>query len=120
MSLALMMLVGTALLAVSPTVHAASTLTVTTTADLSSCTAGMLSLRCAINQVNKDGSGDTIVFKIPPTDSGCTARASNGSPICTISVTSSILGLPALTATNTTINGYTQPGAHANTNPLSS
>ena len=120
MSLALMLLLGTALLTVSPAAHAASTLTVTTTADLSSCTAGMLSLRCAINQANNDGSGDTIVFKIPATDPGCTARASNGSPICTISVTSSILGLPALTATNTVINGYTQPGAHANTNPLSS
>src|SRR5581483_7311149 len=53
-----------------PTAHAASTLTVTTTADLSTCTT-TLSLRCAINQANKDGSGDTIAFNIPHTDPGC-------------------------------------------------
>jgi hypothetical protein len=71
-----------------------------------------------MDQANKDGSGDTIVFNIPATDPACTSRASNGSPVCTIMTNSSFLGLPELTANNTTINGYTQPGARVNTNPL--
>lgn len=100
--------------------HAASTLVVTTTADTSSCTVQSFSLQCAINQANADGSGDTITFHIPATDPGCTARAVNGSPICTITADSGFLGEPALTANNTVINGYTQPGARANSNPLSS
>src|SRR5581483_4700177 len=96
-----------------PTAHAASTLTVTTTADLSTCTT-TLSLRCAINQANKDGSGDTIAFNIPHTDPGCAGS------VCTISITDALNPLPMLTANTTTINGYTQPGARPNTNPLSS
>jgi hypothetical protein len=100
--------------------HAASTLVVTTTADTSSCTTQQFSLRCAITQANTDGSGDTITFHIPSTDPGCTSQAANGSPICTISATSSLLGEPELTASNTTINGYTQPGARPNQNPLRS
>src|SRR5581483_4834145 len=99
-----------------PTAHAASTLTVTTTADLSTCTTA-LSLRCSINQANKDGSGDTITFHIPSTDAGCNAQARNGSPICTITIPDALNPLPALTANNTTMNGYTQPGAQPNTNP---
>jgi hypothetical protein len=103
-----------------PSAYAASTLTVTTTADISTCTPSSFSLRCAMDQANKDGSGDTIVFNIPATDPACTSRASNGSPVCTITTNSSFLGLPELTANDTTINGSTQPGAQVNTNPLSS
>src|SRR5690348_16169411 len=100
--------------------HAASTLVVNTTADISSCTTQQFSLRCASTQANTDGSGDTITFHIPSTDPGCTSQAVNGSPVCTISATSSFLGEPELTASNTTINGYTQPGARPNQNPLRS
>lgn len=91
-----------------PLVHAASTLTVTTTADTAPpCNASAFSLRCAIAQANKDGSGDSIVFNIPATTCG--------SPPCTIGLSKS---LPVLTASHTTINGYTQPGAVPNSNAL--
>ena len=97
-----------------PLVHAASTLTVTTTADTAPpCKASAFSLRCAIAQANTDGSGDTIVFNIPAAGNTC-----SGSPsVCTIGLSKS---LPVLTASHTTINGYTQPGAHPNSNSLSS
>ena len=91
-----------------PLVHAASTLTVTTTADTAPpCSASAFSLRCAIAQANKDGSGDSIVFNIPAT--AC------GFPPCTIGLSQS---LPVLTASHTTINGYTQPGAVPNSHAL--
>lgn len=82
-------------------------LVVTTAADLASpcSSSSSYSLRCAINQANTDGAGDSIGFNIP---SGC-----SGSPaVCTIQPVSS---LPPLTAPSTAINAYTQPGARANT-----
>ena len=90
--------------------RAASTLTVTTTADTAPpCKASAFSLRCAVTKANADGSGDTITFNIPSKAAGC-----SGTPaVCTIKVTSP---LPAVTASNTTINGYTQASAHPNTN----
>lgn len=109
----LLVMTATWITSFSPTAHAASTLIVTTTADLSTCTT-KLSLRCAITQANKDGSGDTITFNIPRTGPGCVRS------VCTISITDAFNPLPTLTASNTTINGYTQPGARPNTNPLSS
>ncbi len=95
-----------------PLVHAASTLTVTTTANTAPpCKASAFSLRCAIAQANKDGSGDTIVFNIPPASNNCFGSP----PVCTIGLSGS---LPALTASHTTINGYTQPGAVPNSHAL--
>src|SRR5262245_16477303 len=47
---------------------AASTLTVTTTADLAPPCGAALSLRCALARANRDGSGDTIAFNVPATD----------------------------------------------------
>jgi hypothetical protein len=91
-------------------------LTVTTTADLATCSPGMMySLRCAISQANSDGAGDTIAFNIPSSDSGCKPTTINNTAaaVCTIAPTSP---LPALSASSTVINGYTQPGAAANTN----
>jgi titin len=76
----------------------------------------MYSLRCAISQANSDGAGDTIAFNIPSSDSGCKPTTINNTAaaVCTIAPTSP---LPALSASSTVINGYTQPGAAANTNP---
>ncbi|HEU5378285.1 MAG TPA: hypothetical protein VFV38_22915 [Ktedonobacteraceae bacterium] len=110
---AFLLLLATSFAGVAPSVHAASTLTVTTTADLNSCTPQNFSLRCAITQANADGSGDTITFHIPSTDPGC------ASSVCTISVTDALDPLPTLTANTTTINGYTQPGAQPNSHALS-
>jgi hypothetical protein len=54
---------------------------------------------------------DTIEFDIPLTDPGCNAT----SGVCTISPRTGIFaGLPEITET-VTIDGYTQPGAKANT-----
>src|SRR6266851_1840910 len=97
-----------------PNAHAATTLTVTTTADNAPpCSASAFSLRCAISRANKDGSGDTIVFNIPAASNNCFGTP----PVCTTGLSKS---LPVLTASHTTINGYTQPGAHLNSNSLSS
>ena len=66
---ALFLMPGTAIIFSGvPDAKAASPLTVTTTADTSSCRNGSLSLHCALNQANADGSGDTITFHIPSTD----------------------------------------------------
>ncbi len=93
-------------------VLAASTLTVTTTADsLPPCAPSSLSLRCAIAQANADGSGDTIAFNIPSTSPGC-----SGTPVvCAIRP---VAALPTVTASSTTINGFSQPGSKPNANPL--
>ncbi|QBD80271.1 hypothetical protein EPA93_31550 [Ktedonosporobacter rubrisoli] len=109
-----LLLLATAFTGFAPSVHAASPLTVTTTADPNPCTAQNFSLRCALNKANTDGSGDTINFNIPSSDPGCTGS------VCTISITDALNPLPTLTANTTTINGYSQPGARPNSNPLSS
>jgi hypothetical protein len=95
----------------------AGRLVVTTAADTSSCTPTTYSLRCAIADANSDGSGDTISFNIPASDPGCAPTSVQGQtlPVCTIAQQS---GLPRLSASNTLIDGYTQPGARANTNPI--
>jgi trimeric autotransporter adhesin len=111
-------LAGARLAAPVGSVHAGgATLTVTTTADLATCSPGMMySLRCAISQANNDGAGDTIAFNIPSSDGGCkpTTINSTTAAVCKIAPASP---LPALSASSTVINGYTQPGAAANTNP---
>src|SRR5579859_299264 len=119
-ALVLVMIAATWMLSPTSLAHAASTLTVTTTADLSACKAGAFSLRCAITQANTGGSGDTIAFHIPSTDPGCMAQTINGSAVsvCTISITNALSPLPTLTANTTIINGYTQMGAQPNTNSV--
>jgi parallel beta-helix repeat protein len=99
-------------------VAAATTLTVTTAADTAPpCAVGALSLRCALTQANADGSGDTIAFNISASDAGCKPMDVHGASVavCTISPTSR---LPRLTASSTTIDGYTQPGAAPNSRPF--
>src|SRR5213593_3966264 len=72
--------------------HAAQTLVVNTTADAGACPGSSCSLRGAINRANADGSGDTITFNIPNSDSGCF-----GTPkVCHIDVTTT--QFPPLTA----------------------
>ena len=66
---------------------------------------GDCTLREAINDVG--GSGDLFEFNIPGSDPNCTGG------VCTISPTTP---LPDVTGSNYVIDGYTQPGASANTN----
>jgi len=104
--------------------HAAikTPLVVTSTGDSATCGASsppFYTLRCAINQANTDGGNDNIGFDIPSTDSGCSPVTINGASktVCKISPA---IDLPALTANNVTIDGYSQPGASQNTNLLHS
>src|SRR5579884_819662 len=99
--LAMPMAIGAGLLPRTlTTTRAANTIVVNTATDSPStkCPATAETLRCAMTQANADGSGDTIVFDIK-------------SQCCRIELT---LPLPALFATNTTIDGYKQPGAQQN------
>ncbi len=90
---------------------AASLLIVTTTGDVAPPCSAAFSLRCAITQANADGSGDTITFQIPSTAAGCA-----GTPaVCTIRPNHA---LPILTASNTIIDGYSQPGSMPNNHAL--
>jgi CSLREA domain-containing protein len=105
LSLLLVAFVAASLLAAKPA-HAISTFTVDSTADtnLTACTAAAndCTLRGAINAANataNSGGPDAINFAIP------------GAGPHTISPTSS---LPSITEA-VTIDGYTQPGASANT-----
>jgi hypothetical protein len=81
----------------------AAPLTVTNTND-----SGPGSLRQAITDANVMPDSDTISFNIPSNSPGCNPT----SHVCTITLGS---GLPLIT-TPMTIDGYTQPGAHPNTN----
>src|SRR5438094_6507449 len=102
-------IMGLALTGAAAPARAATTIQVTTTADLAAPCSGAVSLRCAILQANADGAGDLIGFQIPAADPGCT-----GTPaVCTIRPASA---LPVLSASATTIDGYTQVGATPNTN----
>jgi hypothetical protein len=85
---------------VAAAIHAA-TFTVTNTSD-----SGAGSLRQAILDANGGGGPHTIAFAIPGSDAGC-----DGGGVCTIHPASQ---LPALDVT-TTVDGYTQTGAAANT-----
>ena len=81
---------------------AAASFPVTTSAD-----SGPDSLRQAITDANGTAGTDTITFNIHGSDPNCDPT----SDVCTITPTSA---LPAITDP-VTINGYTQPGASANT-----
>src|SRR5215207_10435016 len=101
-ALALVVVASIGVLAAKPA-HA-STFTVTTTDD-----SGAGSLRQAIEDANSpaNSGADTIEFNIPDTDTGCNAT----SGVCTISPSSA---LPLITDP-VIIDGYSQPGARANT-----
>jgi hypothetical protein len=71
---------------------------------------GVIGLREAITAANNTPGADTINFNIPLSDPGCNPTTH----VCTMARTSA---LPAITDA-VTINGYTQPGAHENTNAL--
>src|SRR5215207_628952 len=101
-ALALVVVASIGVLAAKPA-HA-STITVTTTDD-----SGAGSLRQGIEDANSpaNSGADTIEFNIPATDTGCNAT----SGVCTISPSSA---LPLITDP-VIIDGYSQPGARANT-----
>ena len=95
------------LLAVAFAPIAAATILVTNTSD-----GGSGSLRQAILDANAAPGPDTIAFLIPAaSDPNCNAATG----VCTITPAS---GLPFVSGT-ATIDGYTQSGAVANTNPTS-
>ena len=69
---------------------------------------GAITLRCAIHDANGSAGASTISFDISNHASGC-----GGTPVvCTIAPSSP---LPALTAKSIFMDGYSQPGALANT-----
>lgn len=94
-----------ALLFLAPATHAApdAKYTVNTILDNTTCDAGLCSLRGAILAANATAGKDTIKFNIP--DGSCSLGT------CTIGLNSA---LPFITAP-VIIDGYTQPGASANT-----
>jgi CSLREA domain-containing protein len=96
----------------SPTPTGPPGLVVNTTGDTDdgTCNATHCSLREAINAANAHAGPDTITFNIPGSDPGC-----DGAGVCTIRPTNY---LPALTDGQTTLDGYTQPGASPNSNPF--
>ena len=92
--------------AADPT-RAAAIFTVNSTADLGTagCDAAECTLREAITAANTATGADAIEFQIPGTDPGCNAG------VCKISPSSA---LPLITDP-VIIDGYSQPGASANT-----
>ena len=70
---------------------------------------GIGSLRQAILDANGNAGADTINFNIPASDPNCDATTH----VCTIKPANAF-PLPAITD-QVTIDGYSQPGAHANT-----
>jgi hypothetical protein len=81
-----------------------STITVTSSLDISDPTDGLITFREAITIANTTAGTDTIAFNIP------------GEGVQTIQPTSA---LPPITDP-VVIDGYTQPGAAVNTNPVGS
>ena len=92
------------LLFAAPSLASAATIPVTNTSD-----SGAGSLRDAIAAANVASDVDTISFNIPSTDPNCNATTG----VCTITLSSTIhIFRPVI------INGYSQPGASPNTNPI--
>ena len=113
-------------LAVGPMVptHAATTFVVNSTINdndantadgiCQTTVAGQCTLRAAIQQANTLAGSDTINFNIPAGSPGCVGATN---PVCTILPQG--VALPTISEA-LTINGYTQPGASQNTNPIES
>ncbi len=89
-----------------------ASLVVNTTSDAydGACDATHCSLREAILATENDPGPDVIAFNIPPGDPGCDAAG-----VCTIRPTTA---LPAIMDAGTTIDGFSQPGAHPNSSPV--
>ncbi len=113
--LAIILGIGLVPLAFAPSARAADPLvwTVNTTATTNdgTCDATHCSLPEAINAANLNDGPDIVAFDIPSTDPGC--HATTG--VCTISPQTP---LEQLVDGETTIDGFTQPGASPNTNPF--
>jgi hypothetical protein len=93
-------LIGTLLLALALPAASARIITVTTTNNVSPG-AGKTSLLQALNQV---ADGDTVQFNLPGTGP--------------FFITTPAGGYPLITNDNVTLDGYSQPGAVPNTNPI--
>jgi CSLREA domain-containing protein len=93
------------------TVNPEGNYVVNTTSDLSDgdCDETHCSLREAILSAYYNPGPDTITFNIPASDPGCDAAG-----VCVIRPTSS---LPEILDGDTTIDGFSQPGASPNSNP---
>ncbi len=102
----------TATPAASATPGSARTWTVTSSDDTDDggCTASHCSLREAIRAANDHSGPDVIAFQIPASDPGCDAHG-----VCQIRPAGA---LPPLLDSQTTIDGYSQPGARANSGTL--
>jgi trimeric autotransporter adhesin len=87
--------------------HTATPFTVNSTVDpgTGGCDITECTQRESIDAANSAAGADTIDFNIPDADTGCNAG------MCTINPSSE---LPPITAP-VTIDGYSQPGANANT-----
>ncbi len=94
---------------VTPTGEPALVVNTTDDANDGECNTTHCSLREAINAANAHAGPDTITFNIPDSDARCSDAG-----VCTIQPTSL---LPFLTDGDTTIDGYSQPGARAGSNP---
>ncbi|KAB2901472.1 MAG: hypothetical protein F9K31_01895 [Dokdonella sp.] len=110
-------LVALACFALSPLASAA-TFIVDTTSDavLDTCDAGSpddCSLRGAIGLANANADADTITFAIPETDPGYQSASAHWR-------IAPATALPDVQTGPLTIDGFTQPGAIANTNPTGS
>lgn len=90
----------------------AATFTVDTTADsganVCSASPNDCSLRGALAAADGAAGADTVAFNIPLSDAGCVAATG----VCRITLVNGPLNL----GTTVTVDGYTQPGAMANSN----
>ena len=94
----------------TPTGTPALVVNTTDGTDDGACDATHCSIFEAVNAANFNPGPDTITFNIPSSDQGC-----DGAGVCTIRPTSYSL---YLSDDETTIDGYTQPGASPNTTPF--
>jgi len=94
----------------TPTGMPALVVNTTDDTDDGACDATHCSVFEAVNAANFNSGPDTITFNIPSSDSGCDSAG-----VCTIRPTSFSV---YLSDDETTIDGYSQPGASPNTNPV--
>ncbi|MGI8967641.1 MAG: hypothetical protein ACR2GA_00855, partial [Chloroflexota bacterium] len=102
----------------STTPSSTNTFAVTNTGDAPCAQdgSGGVSRRCAITLANNSPAtyAKVISFAIPSSDPGCALQSINstGAEVCTIAPAGD---LPPINSSFVTVNGYAQPGAHANT-----